>query len=78
MKAKRTVYHVQPLVSKNHPWGVYLEGVLVKGAATKSEAIDRARMFAKERQPSQVVVHLKNGRIQTEYTYGDDPVRTKG
>jgi hypothetical protein len=44
----------------------------------KQNAVDWAISFAKERQPSQVKIHLKDGTIETEYTYGDDPSRFPG
>ena len=46
--------------------------------ATKAAAVTYARAAARARQPSQLVIYKRNGRIQTEYTYGADPRRTKG
>jgi hypothetical protein len=40
---------------------------------TRQEAILAARQQAKQHEPSQVVVHGRDGRIRTEYAYGDDP-----
>lgn len=36
------------------------------------------RLWKKHGQPTQLVIHGKNGKIQTEYTYGKDPERRKG
>ncbi len=45
---------------------------------TKQEAVERAREIAKNQEPSQVIIHKENGRIQTEHTYGKDPYPPKG
>jgi Uncharacterized protein conserved in bacteria (DUF2188) len=34
--------------------------------------------MAKADQPSQIVIHTHDGRIETEHTYGDDPSETPG
>lgn len=47
-------------------------------ADKKSEAVGKAKELAKKAKLGQVIVHKKNGIIQTEYTYGEDPVKTKG
>ena len=43
-------------------------------------ALGRAMARAKWRAliPAQLVIHKRNGRIQTEHTYGNDPRRSKG
>ena len=52
------------------------------GRALKSDAVfdARALCFSLLRcgQRSQIVVHGKDGKIQTEYTYIDDPRSRKG
>ncbi len=45
---------------------------------TKADALDRAKELAKSHPLGQVVVHGKDGKIQTEYTYGKDPFPPKG
>jgi Uncharacterized protein conserved in bacteria (DUF2188) len=45
---------------------------------TKDEAIRAGRNRAKAADLGQLVVKGRNGRIQTEHTYGKDPRRTKG
>ena len=47
-------------------------------ADTKVKAIALLSTFLKYITPSQLVIHGKNGKIQREYTYGDDPRKTKG
>jgi hypothetical protein len=43
----------------------------------KKDAIARAKCLAKAASRGQVKVHGRNGRIQVEYTYKEDPVRTR-
>ena len=77
MMAKRSVYHV---TSKNNKWQVKGEGA-ERAASThkrKSEAKNEARRLAKKREPSQVVIHGEDGKIQREWTYGNDPEKYKG
>jgi hypothetical protein len=47
---------------------------------TKTVAVEEGRHLAKGKQPSQLRVFNKNGRIQTEHTYprSSDPRRYKG
>lgn len=49
----------------------------------KKSAVKAARCWAIKtwrtfKIPAQVVIHKKDGKIQTEYTYGLDPRRSKG
>jgi uncharacterized protein DUF2188 len=48
------------------------------GFKNKSELVQDVIKTAKKHKPSQVVIKGRNGRIQTEYTYGNDPRRTPG
>ncbi|MFV0138121.1 DUF2188 domain-containing protein [Streptomyces sp. HMX87] len=80
---KRTVYHVTPAGggAPEAKWQVeHKEGrrPVREAHRTQKEAISAAREKAKEREPAQVVVHGRDGRIRTEYTYGNDPRRTPG
>jgi hypothetical protein len=59
-------------------------GWRLKGAGTdqrfpnKEQAVRVGRQRAKANELGQLVVHKADGTIQTEYTYGADPRRTKG
>lgn len=44
----------------------------------KADAISHGRRVAKKQPSSQLVVRKRDGTIQTEYTYGDDPFPPKG
>lgn len=78
----RSIYRVQ--------WNGFLQewhvvnigGLHCAETETKASAIQYARRLAKNDwsrgQLSQVVVHKKDGTIQTEWTYGRDPERSKG
>jgi len=72
MVANRYVLHVTP---NANGWQVKRQGSdetewLVDN---KDNAINHARDLAKANQPSQIVIHTRDGRIETEHTYGDDP-----
>ena len=45
---------------------------------TKSAAVGSARVQARRSKPSQVVIHGRNGRFQSERTYGCDPFPPRG
>ena len=73
----RAVFHVAPYVNG---WQVKAEGentheVLVDD---KANAIAHARELAKDHDLSQVIVHTRDGKIETEFTYGDDPRSVPG
>ena len=44
----------------------------------KDNAVNHAREMAKAKKPSQIIIHTRDGRIETEHTYGDDPTDSKG
>ena len=72
MVANRFVLHVTPNVNG---WQVKRVGAdevewLVDN---KDNAVEHARELAKANQPSQIVIHTRDGKIETEHTYGDDP-----
>lgn len=46
--------------------------------ADKAEALGKAKEVAKNAPFGQVKVQRRDGKIQTEYTYGKDPRRTPG
>lgn len=70
----RSVYHVVHNSDKE-VWQIKKEGssTAIKNCNTKSEAIDYAVGLAKNNEPSQVKIHKKDGTIESERTYGDDP-----
>ena len=76
--AKRKVYHVSK--REDGQWGVVGRGAKRAAAVerTKEEAKRRATEIARGQEPSQVVIHKEDGRIQEERTYGGDPRRRKG
>ena len=73
----RRTYWVSP---RNGSWAVQLEGGsgAIKICDLKDDAIQRARELAHNNQPSQVIVQGRDGKIQTEWTYGDDPFPPAG
>ena len=72
---RRKVIHV---VFKQREGKWRLRGGADRPFATKKAALDAAKREAKAAGLGQVVVHTKVGGIQTEYTYGKDPRRSKG
>lgn len=78
MKARRRVVDILPF--RGGRWRVKIRGN--KRAAKIFEDKDEALAFAKELarggELGQVVVRKGNGRIQVEYTYGQDPERSAG
>ena len=44
----------------------------------KADALGKAKEVAKNAPLGQVIVQGRDGKIQTEYTYGKDPRRTPG
>ena len=73
----RKIYHVTP---SGDVWRVKRAGATRAASVheNKSMAVARAKALAKSASLGQVKVHRRNGEIQTEYTYGDDPSRTRG
>lgn len=75
-KTKRAIFRVR---YKDGHWRAFIDNVFWFISSTKKEAVDAARKVAKTKL-SQLVIYLKNGRIQTEHTYprSSDPRRSKG
>ncbi len=73
-QSSRVVYHVVPNSSESQ-WQVRLRNnpVPVSVHPTKALAVNAARVEAKQHALSQVIVHKKNGQIEQEFTYGNDP-----
>ena len=73
----RRIYHVTP---SGDVWRVIRAGATRAASVheNKSKAVARAKALAKDASLGQVKVHRRNGQIQTEFTYGEDPRRTRG
>lgn len=71
----RKVYHVVP---DGTNWRVTHNNQVLSNHILKSAAISEGQRVAKANQPSQLVIHLANGQIETEYTYGGDPYPPHG
>ena len=74
----RKSYHVTP--NADDGWKVKAAGGERASSTheTKAQAVERARELAKNQDKSQVVVHRRDGTIQTEWTYGSDPFPPEG
>lgn len=75
MSKPRTVIHVVP--NKGN-WSVKQDGQVVSNHYKKETAVTNGTTVAKKQGNSQVVIHKKNGQIQTEHTYGNDPNPPEG
>ena len=76
MAQDRTVYHVVPNSSAER-WVVSQENAEFRREFdTKEEAVEFAKERARGQEPSQVKVHKKDGNMEYESTYGDDPRRS--
>jgi hypothetical protein len=72
----RVVYHVVPN-SSGEKWVVSQEKAeFRKEFETKDEAVQFAKERARKEELGQVKVHKKDGNMEYESTYGDDPRRT--
>ncbi len=71
------VTHVVPA---RKGWDVEKEGqkAPVKHFETKPPAIEKAKAIAKDADRGQIKIHGKDGKTQTEHTYGQDPHPPKG
>ena len=79
MPKAREVYHIV-FESDVSAWKVEKEGSsrAITRTETKDAALKAARKLAKSASLGQVIVHRKDGSIQEEFTYGDDPRDTPG
>lgn len=82
---KRTVYTIQPIKGEPGWWEwIRPDATLVRGIRRlakqrrKAVLVEIARWFCRARPPSQLRIKGRDGKIQTEHTYGADPRRTKG
>jgi hypothetical protein len=73
--ARHQVYHVTP--DPTGGWKVQAEGSSQPTSThpTKKEAVAHGRELAKGHGRARLIVHRKDGRIESEYTYGHDPRR---
>ena len=73
----RKTYHI---TSKDDHWQVKARGAqrATRLFDTKEKAVEFGREIAKNSELGQIVIHRKDGVIQTEHTYGHDPRKTKG
>ena len=76
MAKKRDVIRVVP--QKSGGWKVTKGSQTISNHRKKSTAVNTGRNVAKKKQPSQLVIHKKNGQIQTEHTYKSDPYPPEG
>ncbi|MBT2732087.1 DUF2188 domain-containing protein [Carnobacterium sp. ISL-102] len=69
--------HVVP--DPNGGWNVRGENnsKATKHTETKAEAVNQAREISKN-QNSELLIHGKNGQIQSRDSYGNDPFPPKG
>lgn len=70
---ERKVYHVVP-DSAAEKWLVSQENASFrKEFDTKEEAVEEARKLAQQAELGQIKVHRKDGNMEYESTYGEDP-----
>jgi len=74
---KRKIYDV---VSKGDSWSVKVRGNERASviASNKEIAVQKAAELGRNNGHAQVVIHKKDGEIQSERTYGNDPNPPKG
>jgi len=74
---KREKYHV---THDDGNWKVKKQGAnrARKVFENKKEAVDYGREVAKSEPKGQLIIHKKDGKIQTEHTYKKDPYPPKG
>jgi hypothetical protein len=72
----RVVYHVVPN-SSGERWVVSQENAEFRREFdTKDEAVEFAKERARKEELGQVKVHKKDGNMEYESTYGEDPRRS--
>jgi len=71
----RAQFHVVPAGDQ---WRIERDGLTVSEHPTQEEAIQQAREQAQASKPSQLLVHGRDGRIEDESTYQDDPFPPRG
>ncbi|KXK60281.1 hypothetical protein AWW66_19715 [Micromonospora rosaria] len=71
----RNEYHVVP---DGDGWAVEQGSNAIGSYPTKEAAVAAGRQVAHGNEPSQLVVHTADGRIETEHAYRDDPYPPAG
>lgn len=76
--ANRKTYHVT--ADGEGGWRVKADGGYRASSTheNKADAVQSAKDLAKAQPLGQVVIHGRDGKIQTEHTYGKDPHPPKG
>ena len=76
--SKRIVYDVEPRAGGD--WAAQRRGSerATVVSKNKDEAINEACRLARQHIWSQVVIKGESGRIEREFTYGNDPGRFRG
>lgn len=79
---KRAIYRVQ-WSAERRLWTTRISGVLTNYSDTKTDAVFWIKLICKRAfelfgERSQLVIHNKNGRIQSERTYPDTTPKRKG
>jgi hypothetical protein len=74
--ARRT--RIDVMFNKREGQWVVKGGGETHGFGTKGEAVTRAAAAGRMLNNAQVVIRKKDGKIQSERTYGNDPRRSKG
>jgi len=76
---KRWVYHVVPHKGDDkRDWAIKRDRKVIQTFARKADAVSGGRILAKSHDKGQLVIHRKDGTIQEERTYGEDPRSSKG
>jgi len=78
MPDKRVIYDVEP--RDGGDWAAQRRGSSRAATVTENKraAISEARRLAQQYPLGQVVIRDQDGRVEREYTYGEDPRRFKG
>lgn len=74
----RHVYRVMPHDGSDEGWKVESDGTTVNSFDRKEDAVAEGRRLAQNNEPSQLVVHTADGKIEDERTYRDDPFPPRG
>ena len=69
MASSRTEFHVVPAHGR---WQIKRDGRPGTVFEHRQDAVDRAVKDANAAQPSQLIIHTADGRIDDEQTYQDD------
>lgn len=71
---KRIIYHLLP---EGKGWKITKQGSkeTIKKFSSKEAGLSHGRRLAQGENLGQLKVHLRDGKLQTEYTYGKDPRR---